>query len=75
MKVFRVTVTRPEAQNQEDPWRLRRTATVVGESFDAATKKTVAYYNDLHDVDDYFVSEVYIMASDAEGEGDALIMA
>ena len=75
MKIFRVTVSRPAKQSQEDPWKLRRSVTVVGESFDAATKKAIAHYNDLDDVDDYFVSEVYIVASDVEGEGDVLIMA
>jgi hypothetical protein len=37
-------------------------------------KKAVAYYNEVDDVDDYFVNYVSIEASTDSNEGDVLIM-
>lgn len=72
MKVFRVSVNRP-SQNDEERWKQQRSAIVISDSFDEATKKTIAHYNDLNDVDDYFVDDVSVMASDTEGEGAVLL--
>lgn len=72
MKVFRITVNRPQKKGQ-DPWETRRSAIAVSESFDDATKKAIDHYNDLDAVDDYFVNGVDILASNTEGEGDILL--
>lgn len=72
MKVFRVSVNRP-AKKGVDRWETRREACVISDSFDDATKKTIAHYNDLDDVDDYFVDDVSVAASDTEGEGAVLL--
>lgn len=76
MKLFRITVTRPTLRNEEDAWRKQRDAFVTGDSFDAANKAAVAYYNDVEDVDDYYVRGVDIVASDEDvNSGGVLIQA
>lgn len=73
MKIFNIVVTRPAPSPNIDLWELRRTAFVIGDSLDEAAKKAVDYYNDLNAKDDYYVTEVSIVASDTEGEGGVLI--
>lgn len=72
MKIFRITVSRPQKQGQ-DSWETQRSAIAVSESFDDATKKAIDYYNEVDGVDDYFVTGVNILASETEGEGEVLL--
>ncbi|MDR1206700.1 MAG: hypothetical protein LBL26_14670 [Peptococcaceae bacterium] len=61
-------------KNREDipvPWR---NVIVLSESFEDAARKSVAYYNDIDGVDDYFVSSVSVYASTDEGEGNVLLV-
>lgn len=73
MKAYSVTVARPVKKGQ-DQWSTYRYALVVGEGFDDATRKVVAYYNDIDGVDDYFVNGVDVTASTDEGEGGILLI-
>jgi len=47
---------------------------VCSDSLDKAAQTVVAYYNDVEDVTDYFVTGIGIEASTESGEGAILIM-
>lgn len=73
MRIYRVDVNRPRVENR-DFWETCRTAMVCADSLDKAAQTVVAYYNDVEDVTDYFVTDIGIAASTESGEGDILIM-
>jgi hypothetical protein len=77
VKAFSVSVRRPDVKTKGKENTMGsswRGAMVLSESFDDAAKKAVAYYNDVDDVDDYFVTGASVYATTDEGEGDVLIV-
>ena len=73
MRIYRVDVNRPRVDSR-DYWESRRTALVCSDSLDKAVQTVVAYYNNVEDVTDYFVTDIAIEASTESGEGAILIM-
>ena len=74
MKAINVSVRRPEQNRKRDADIMWREALVLSESIDDATRKTIAHFNDIDGVEDYYVSSIHISASTEEGEGGVLLV-
>jgi hypothetical protein len=47
---------------------------VITDSLDEAVTKTIAHYNDIDGVNDYYFNDISVRASTEEGEGGVLLM-
>jgi GTP1/Obg family GTP-binding protein len=73
VKLYRVSVTRETGEkSKKDSWENQKSAFVVADGIENATKKALDNFNDIDGVSDYYVNGVDVMASD-DGEGAFLL--
>jgi hypothetical protein len=80
VRAYKITVARPKTEEiiarelSGEYIPLWRSSLVVTESLDEAVTKTIKYYNDIDGVDDYYLTDISVVASTDDGADGVLLM-